>query len=391
MTKKITSALFAAMVAICLVVSPAASDDGGLYPSDLRQSGASYDFTGFEAQLDDYMAAYRDPAFPYDPADVRGYFSYQPGEAYDLYGSADFAYLLWVSGQMEERTTLEGRAEWAGIIQSFQDPETGWFSKGNETLHFKSHATAYATGALALLDHKPLYPFKWKDPMTRDEKALDRWLRQIWWDVVWVGSHEGGGVAASLLMTGEASDEWFDWYLNWLDKEVNPNTGLWQRAFYNVVYKKPTMNDMGGAAHFWWIYQAKSRPMPYPERVIDSCLGLQLDNGLWDRKPKKGDFPYCINCDAINGINWSYYQLQEKGVEYREEDVRRAYADFFATCQRVLTKPGNVLELYDNSHDLPGAIIGIAEADQYFRRVDGETRLITTHIWRSALEKICWL
>jgi len=350
-----------------------------------------YEFSGFYEQLEAYLERYHDPCFAYDSRDLRGRFSYQPGKAYDLYGSTDAVYLLWTIGELEERTTEESRREWAGLIQSYQDPESGWFDRGNETLHFKSHATAYATGALVLLGYSPLHPFRWSDRMTKSEEDMKKWIGQIWWDVIWVGSHEGGGVAAALAMTGQAPKEWYDWYLDWLDREVNPETGMWQRAFYNVIIKKPNMVDLGGAAHFWWIYQEKARPIPYPRQVIDTCLDLQLESGLWDKKPRKGDFPYCINCDAVNGINAAYFHLLTSGQEYRTEDIARAYDKYLGRCREVLCAPGTVENLYTNSHDLPGALIGIAEADLFFRKTTGESRIKTKKTWRSVLEVICWL
>lgn len=358
-----------------------------------RTSGAyaPYDFSGLSEQLVSYLERYHDPAFKYDPQDLRGRFSYQSGKGYDLYGSTDMAYLLWTIGELDERTTLQGRREWAALIQDFQDPQSGWFNRGNETLHFKSHATAYATGALVLLGSKPLHPFTWAGRMTNSEKDMADWLGQIWWDLVWVGSHEGGGVAAALAMTGQATEEWYGWYLDWLDQEANPDTGMWQRAFYNTLLKKPNRIDLGGAAHFWWIYQVKQRPLPYPEKVIDTCLGLQLDSGLWDEKPRKGDFPYCINLDAINGINAAYFQLLASGREYRTEDIARAYDKYLRRCWEVLCARGSVEKLYTNSHDLPGALVGIAEADEFFKKTAGKSRDKTERSWRSVLEVICWL
>ncbi|HUT54079.1 MAG TPA: hypothetical protein VM658_11875 [bacterium] len=350
-----------------------------------------YDFSGFERQLEPYLALYHDPAFPFDPHDLRGRFSYQRGRGYDLYGCADMVYLLWTMGELDARTTPEGRRDWAALLQSFQDPETGWFSRGNETLHFKEHATAYATGALALLGARPLHPFRWARELTSSKAELGKWLSRIWWDEVWVGSHQGGGAAASLLMSGEAPEEWFDWYFDWLDREANPRTGLWQRAFFNKFTERPTMHDLGGAAHFWWIYQHRGRPMPYPRRVIDTVLGLQLESGLWDKKLIKGDFPYCINLDAVNGLKAAWLELSGQGEEYRTHDIVSALDRYFFRCHEVLTKDGSVAGLYDNSHDLPGAIIGVAEADGFFRAATGKSRIRTSREWRSVLDVICWL
>jgi hypothetical protein len=274
----------------------------------------------------------------------------------------------------------------------WQDQDTGWFSAGNEALHFKEHATAYATGALALLGSRPRFPFRWAERITRSPAATERWLNSIWWDYVWVGSHQGGGVAAALHMTGAAPEEWFAWYLDWLDRECNPETGLWQRAFYNRFTTQPAKHDMGGAAHFWWIYQHRGRPIPHPEKVIDSLLGLQLPSGLWDRKPRKGDFPYCINCDAVNGLKLASLQLRAAGQDDRSPEVTASFERYLRRCQKVLTAPRALSRLYaGNSHDLPGAFIGIAEADLYFQAVEGKSRLRTSAPRKYVLETICWL
>ena len=379
---------------VAMVLLAVAANHDFLSPArgaSLPGAPSPYDFAGFYNQLEPYLLRYHDPAFPDRPTDLRGRFSYQPGGAYDLYGSCDVVYLLWTIGELEPRTTAAGRAEWAGLIQSFQDPSTGWFDRGNETPHFKEHATAYATGALALLGARPRYPFRWAEKITASRKSTERWLGGIWWDVVWVGSHQGGGVAAALAMSDSAPEEWFDWYFDWLDHEVNPVTGLWQRAFYNRVITRPNKNDLGGAAHFWWIYEYRHRPLPFPERVIDTCLKLQLESGLWDRKPRKGDFPYCINLDAINGLAASSRQLRSAGQGYRTPDILAALEKYLRRTNQVLTSPGALARLYTNSHDLPGALIGVAEADQFMKAVAGQGRIQTRAEWRSVLGTICWL
>jgi hypothetical protein len=64
-----------------------------------------YQLGGFYAQLEDWIRLDHDPAFPWDPRDLRGHFSYQRGQAQDLYGSADLAYLLDTIGELETRGT----------------------------------------------------------------------------------------------------------------------------------------------------------------------------------------------------------------------------------------------------------------------------------------------
>jgi hypothetical protein len=349
-----------------------------------------YEFDGLYAQLEDYFVRYHDPEFPYDPYDMRGHFSLQPGKAQDLYGSIDMVYVLYTLGELDERTTKEGRQEWVSVIQSYQDPQTGWIGKGNEAMHFKAHSTAYATGALTLLGAKPLYPFHWKNEIIESRQSTEKWLNGIWWDLVWVGSHSGGGMASALEMTGEAPDEWFDWYLDWLEKEVNPETGLWQRAWYNSFYKNPTMHDMGGAAHFWWIYQHRGRPMPYPEKAIKSLLDLQLESGMWDKKPRKGDLVYCINLDAVNGLRHACKDIEASGGSCPKEEIAQSLDRFLKRSAEYLNGPDCLEKNYTDSHDLPG-LITIVEANAFFEEFYGVDRIKTKNKWQAVLDKVSWL
>ena len=366
-----------------------------LFPLFARAgSQEQYNLDGFYQQVDGWIYAHCDPRYRknFDARNLTGHFSYQPGGKQDLYGSVDVVYLIFGLGEMEDRTTLAGRAEWAKVIQGYQDPETGWFKFGNETPHFKAHATAYAVAGLKLLGAKPLYPLRDAQKITRSKEATDRWLKSILWDYIWVGSHQGGGIASSLQMTGEADDNWFKIYFDWLDARQDPDTGLWQLAFWNAFHKKPTRQEMGGAPHFWWVYSHQSRSLQYPEKIIDTCLGLQLPNGMWDDKKIKGIFqPYCINLDALWSINRSRVQLEKQGKNYREDDMERAFEKALAQITQSLNRPGSLQILYQDSHKLPGAIASLAEIDEYFQKSKGKTKIKTKKPLKQVLDYVSWL
>jgi hypothetical protein len=353
-----------------------------------------YNLDGFYSQLDEYLKSYYDPGRinQYDPHDIRGHFSLARGGPENLFGSADMVYVLYALDELDERTTPEGRKEWAAFIQSCQDPDTGWFTR-NRGLHrlgtspFKEHSTAYAVSALLMLGEEPKYPLRSAQKITQSKEATERWLEGILWIYVWGGSHQGGGMGAALEMTGEAPGQWFEWYFDWLDKEVNPETGLWQRAPWNIFYTKPLLEEMGGAPHFWWVYHHRGRPLPYPEKIINTCLALQKPSGLWDDK----GYTFCVDLDAIWSIHRAYLQLREQGIEYRKQDIKESFERYLETVCDILNRPDSLLEVYDNAHKLPGALAAIAEVQIFFSKTFGQQRLDTPKPLKQVLDVVAWL
>jgi len=362
----------------------------------LAQAGPKdkYRLEIFYRQVDPWIYQHTDPRNQknFNPKNLTGHYSFQAGGREDLYGSIDVVYLIFSLGELKDRTTPGSRAEWAKAIQQYQDPETGWFSRGNEAFHFKSHATAYAVSALKLLGAKPLYPLTSAQKLTGSKEATEKWLSSILWDYVWVGSHQGGGIASALQITGEADENFFENYFSWLEQRVNPATGLWQLGIRNKFSTKPIKMEMGGAPHFWWIYWHAGRDLPYPEKIIDTCLSLQLANGLWDDQQKKGIYrPYCINLDAIWSINRARRQLLKNGKSYREDEIYLAFERALDQSVKSLNQPDSLFILYPKTHQLPGAVAGMAELDLYFQEKEGQTRLLTNSRLKPVLDYVSWL
>jgi len=342
---------------------------------------------------------------------LSGTFSlYRESTAPDLYGMIDAVYTLHIVGILSERTTRSSRETWAKQLLDCQD-EKGWFSKRNLRGHPREHATAYTIAALRLLkieaDEQYVPSVKLIDdlkPILTNQDAFLRWItwldfcptpwdildKKLGWHYIWRGSHVGGGVPAIVGMTrdlieqwwpGQVDlDQWFTWYFDWLDTRANPGTGYWQRAFWNLIYRKPTLIDMGGAVHFFWIYEALDRPFPYPEAVIESTLKLQQTNGLYK------DHPFCIDLDGNFCLIRSYLQLpEERKSLYRDRVYDAAEKNFEAIVKALTEKP--LEEIYDDSHGLPGALAALVECTKLpdFKYADA---LLD---WQHPLDKVWWL
>ena len=327
----------------------------------------------------------------------------------DLYGTADAVYTLHTVGALSGGTDRTSRDRWASQILECQDDQ-GWFTRRNVRGHPREHATAYAIGALRLLEVEPsevyverIRPMTALFPLLTDEKALGRWLtrlgfrptprgilsKDLGWHYIWRGSHVAGGVAAALAMTRELIGQWwpgevdltswFTRYFDWLDAHVNPDTGFWQRGFWNAFYRRPTVIDLGGAAHFYWIYEALGRPLRNPESIITSTIALQRDDGLYK------DRPLCIDLDAAFGIVRAYRGLPESQRRSLAGRVYRTAERNFEAIVRRLSVP--LKDIYSNSHDLPGALAALVE----WTGLPGFAYAELLRDWQNPLDRVPWL
>lgn len=339
-----------------------------------------------------------------------GFSLFRDSTIWDLYGMIDAVYTLYTIGQLSTKTNRESRARWAQRILSCQD-ESGWFSKRNLRGHSKAHATAYAIGALSILECESIeayvdcvQPLHSILPYLIDPFNFLRWIesldfrftpkaiiaKELGWHYIWRGSHIGGGIPAAIGMTqhlfkywwpGQVnSTQWFNQYFDWLDDHVNPQTGYWQRAFFNRIYRRPTLIDMGGAVHFYWIYEAMERHFPYPEAVILSTLGLQRHSGLYK------DHPFCIDLDGNYCLIRAYLQLSPECQSLYRDSVYRAVERNFEAIMKSLTlQPFE--QIYSDSHGLPGALAALVECNKLpnFKYADALLG------WQHPLDRVWWL
>lgn len=327
----------------------------------------------------------------------------------DLYGQADAVYILYTLGRLSELTTRQSRQIWASRILNCQD-EDGWFTRRNLRRHRREHATAYAIGALRLLEVEAgeryveqVRPLSGLLPILRSRATFERWIERLgcerWsdvlrksvgWQHVWSGSHVAGGVAAAVYLTREAMESWwpggvdverwFGWLFTWLDREVDPRTGYWQRAWWNRVYRRPTLIDLGGAVHFYWIYAACGRPFPHPREVVESSLALQRSSGLYR------DTPFCIDLDGNFCVVRPYVQLPSPEQQEIRTRVESAVERSFEAVGRGLLE-SDLRSIYRDLHGPPGALAAMTEC----AKLPTFSRSQALEGWQHVLDEVPWL
>lgn len=329
------------------------------------------DFTRFQSEIyPEWEQLYRCGQGP-------GEFSFERGGPTSLYGTTDMLISRATMGILTEEPG--NRAEWAQTINRFQDPATGWYRKTYTRTHPKEHTTAYALAALTLIDQRPAHQISWTQELLANPAARRRWLRRVPWSVIWMGSHIVAGRPAIMTMTGEITDEFIDWYFDWLDRRVDPRSGFWARgaAHRLGINRTPTKHEMGGAFHMYFIYEHFGRRWQYPERVIDHCLRLQRPNGFWD-----GEYTYCIDLDAIYSMNRSLRHVPG----YREEEVRASFLRYLSAAEALLNDRDRFMHHYTDSHRLPGALSAIAECSLAY------PQLVTTPTpWVQTLDRALYI
>ncbi|TXT59923.1 MAG: hypothetical protein BAJALOKI2v1_150012 [Promethearchaeota archaeon] len=279
-----------------------------------------------------------------------------------LYGISDTVFNLNITNSLKSYFShhpQENMESWVKEIQSYQNPKTGWFKDGriNFGLHFKEHSTAFAISALKLLDAKPKYPLKVIKKLNTEEK-VHKWLKRTpeWGLLYWPGSHRGGGIGAILATLGPENyphRDFFKWYFNWLDKKADPNVGFWRIGWIHKILKdRLTLNELGGAVHYYWIYEYMNRPIPYPEKVIDSTLSLQNNLGTWDK-----EVSYCIDLDALFCLIRCFKQTER----YKDKEIKNSILKYLNYVDKTINKKNFLFSHYTDTHKLTGCVCAIAE------------------------------
>jgi len=212
-------------------------------------------------------------------------------------------------------------------ILSFQDPETGLF-RGPEltswkpeqgALHDETHLLLHLTCAtLPVLQGfgiAPLYPLAAAHAFC-DKGYLHDWLDQrdlhdAWFEgnnllfvgqlLVYLRDHEKFDGAR------EALEIWFEW----LDRMIDPNTGLWGTNGYCGV-----PNAVYGGYHQLLVYYYENRTIRSANRLVDSVLSLQhFDGGF---RPWGGGGA-CEDVDAVDILVNLY-----KRYDYRRPAIKVA-------------------------------------------------------------------
>ena len=296
--------------------------------SNKTQNFKQYNFNVFLKNLHNWI-----DSFKYN--DESGQYSVIRGQKKpSLYGTCDMVYNLFIPNEFDAYINShknEKVEDWISVIQSYQDERTGWFKEGrfNYAYHFKEHSTAFAVSVLKLLNAQPKYDFSISKKLNT-RKKVHSWLKKgpEWGLLYWPGSHRGGGIGAIYATLGPEfypHEHFFEWYFEWLDKKADPEVGFWRLGWIHKLKKdRLTKHELGGAVHYYWVYEFLCHAIPFPEKVIDSTLLLQNEFGTWDTH-----YSYCIDLDAIFCLTRCCKQTQG----YRKEEIIHSilkYLDYVA-------------------------------------------------------------
>jgi hypothetical protein len=348
---------------------------------------------------------------------LAGEFAYKDSYTdWDFYGSVDIIFTLYVMGLLYQYTDENSREQWAKKILSCQD-ENGYFTKKNATAHGKEHATAYAISGLILLSKDTNYiqalrPCSEYVELIKSKAKLTKFIDKMglrfpqlykgkglygslkkssWhlgWHNIWPASHIGGGALAAIqmsqdlyieagLVSKEQMNTFFENAVSELNTRVDAKTGLWKKGFHDLFIKDATVRDVGGAAHFFWIYDALKADKQSKIALIKSCLRHQTESGLLKEKP------YCIDFDFVNILCRAYFDLPEDQQKEVFADVNEFIGCNYKSVATVFEHSENLAQ-YDNSHGFPGALCTLAEAQKF--GVGSEDEMI-----HHPFDSVCWL
>jgi len=270
----------------------------------------------------------------------------------DAYGTADAVNIMYTLGRLPEDAVAHQKL--VDGIRSFQEADSGIFL---DPTHSDIHTTAHCVAALELLDARPTKHLTFLRPLLDGDGELEEFLDGLDWGTPWPASHNGAGIYAALSITGEADAGWSDRYFDWLETEASPETGFWRRDAMLPVSESPGLfGNMAGSFHYHFNFVSARRPLPHPERVIDTCLTLLEQSPVDVAKTKV----------AFKDIDWIFCMNRaERESGYRRDDVISALELVGDRAAAVLTDEAHLTsEDFDDLHEIFGGLCAIAELQQ---------------------------
>ncbi|GHB86779.1 hypothetical protein [Persicitalea jodogahamensis] len=279
---------------------------------------ATIDLRDVRERINEYFASLLSPARPYGV-----YGTVSPQET-DLYASCDVAIARHIMGEsLTDTLTDLQKQQWIHHINSYQVAEDGSYTE--RFGHSRLHANGMVIGALGVLGGRQRFPVRLYKPFDTVREVVP-WLEQIDWAKQWSASHLFWGGIHCYSLSSACTDAWRETVFAWLNDNLDEKTGWWRKDMRYTDRHQP----LGGSVHILPMYQHHDRPFPYPERVIDSVLALQLPNGRWldrpDPKVTRQHVMHYLELDALYALH--YMGTLVPG--YRKEAIGQAvhrYAD----------------------------------------------------------------
>lgn len=250
------------------------------------------------------------------------------GERPDLYSSCDVAIMRTIMGEIFKEILIdEQRQQWIDHINSFANNFHGQATDGSycDTYgHSTFHANGMVIGALGVLAGKQKYPVKLYDEFNQIA-SVGSWLERIDWINQWSASHLFWGGMHCYSMSSKCEDQWKKEVFKWLNNNVDENSGWWRKGVPPADRHQP----LGGSVHILPMYQHLHETFPYPEKIIDSVLGLQLPNYRWHQSDSEHVIGY-LDMDALYALKY----MSKLVPNYKTDEIHQAvnnYSNLFIT------------------------------------------------------------
>jgi hypothetical protein len=209
------------------------------------------------------------------------------------------------------------RREAVEYFQSCQDPADGFFKdplvteadRVPDAIHSWRDAwfQMNATGALAALDARPLYPSRIERFNTLTGADMARWTLELDWSDPWLAGERWASEVPA------AANEATGAFRVMEDEILDPATGLpTRRSCENSSVA------LGGLFKIMHAYEAAERSLPHGRQIVDSVLGMQRDTGEFGCGRDM-----CINWDAVRVL---WHVDRELDGSYRRADIAAAGA-----------------------------------------------------------------
>jgi hypothetical protein len=313
MRAKHIAVLFVAIASVLFLTS--GTTLAGEQEAGVKAGDNAVDLAKIRGEIYDYFEKIRDKGGPY------GCYRRGPGRRSGLYASLDVALMRAIMGEDLMKTlNAQQRREWINLINSYQDRKDGHYE---DTLgHSKLHGNGMVIGALGVLGGQMRYPVKLYEPFDTVEEIGD-WLdKEVDWSHLWGGSHLFWGGLHCFSFSKACTPEWRDAVIEWLSKNVDPQTGWWRKGVKHASPYEP----LGGMVHIIPIYEHHGYRFPYPKKTIDSILELQAEKGHWLAVSGQRNYMTYMELDALYALRF----MQQQAPGYRTEDIKaavRKYSD----------------------------------------------------------------
>jgi hypothetical protein len=257
-----------------------------------------------------------------DRASRYGAYRAGPRSRCDLYASCDVAMLRTIVGEDLARTLSERqRREWCDHINSFvrhdfDGPADG--SYGDTMGHPALHANGMVIGALGVLGGRQAQPVRLYTAFDRAE-SVGPWLTSLDWSHAWRSSPSFWGGVLCFSFSARADRRWRDAAFAWLEANLDPVTGWWR----SDTEFADRHQGLGGAAHLFPLFDHHGRDFPYPERVIDSVLALQLPDGRWLHPHHRTDRIHVMHYLELDAL-YALVLMRTLAPHHRPDDIVEA-------------------------------------------------------------------